>query len=79
MLVYYWCSASLKNLKFYRKGREKNEEKRKKGRKEGIVSIVSLLNNIFDIDVVSYSKIRNFIEKNEEGRKEERKESFRSF
>ena len=66
-------------MKFYRKGREKNEEKRKKGRKEGIVSIVSLLNNIFDIDVVSYSKIRNFIEKNEEGRKEERKESFRSF
>ena len=79
MLVYYWSSASLKNLKFYQKGREKDEEKRKKGRKEGIVSIVSLLNNIFNIDVVSYSKIRNFIEKNEEGRKEERKESFRSF
>ena len=64
MLVYYWSSASLKNLKFYQKGREKDEEKRKKGRKEGIVSIVSLLNTRkFEI---SSKRMRK------EGRKKER-------
>ena len=45
---------------------------RKEGRKEGIVSIVSFLNNIFGIGVASRSKIRNFTEKNEEERKKER-------